>query len=90
MYKKHKDRQYLVCFSGMGSILCRKMQYFWKCQSEPHFLTPGQSEVMPGQMPGCSYATDWRQIYILIESFKSIGAINVIDGLTSLYMVLVM
>ena len=59
--KKHKDRQYLVCVGGMGSILCRKMQYFWKCQSEPHFLMPGQSEVMPGQMlqvrgcPGASW-----------------------------------
>ena len=52
MYKKCKDWQYLVCVSGMGRILCRKMQYFWKCQSEPHFLMPGQSEVMPG----CSYA----------------------------------
>ena len=55
MYKKRKDRQYLVCVGGMGTILC--LQCFWKCQSEPHFLTPGQNEVMPGQIPGCSYAT---------------------------------
>ena len=59
MYKKHKDQQYLVCVGGMGSILRRKMEYFCKCQSEPHFLTPGQSEVMPGQMPGCSYTTSF-------------------------------
>ena len=58
MYKKRKDQQYLVCVGEMGSILCRKMQYFCKCQSEPHFLTPGQSEVMPGQKcPGVDYAT---------------------------------
>ena len=61
MYKKRKDRQYLVCVGGMGSILCRK------CQSEPHFLTPGKSEVMPGQMPGCSYGTDEDKIIFTLE-----------------------
>ena len=33
------------------------MHYFYVWLGDWHFLTPGQSEVTPGQMPGCSYAT---------------------------------
>ena len=49
----------MVCDSGRGNSLCHKMQYFREC--ETRFLMPGQSEVMPGKMPECSYTTGCKQ-----------------------------
>jgi len=63
MYKKCKEWQYLVCVGGRGNSLCHKMQYFRKCQCEPHFVMPRQSEMMPGH----SYTTTSTPADILVD-----------------------